>query len=256
MKRTITIAVCLVFVSAIDADDYRPMLKDGRIWNSYWTNGYYEGRQEMSINGDSIIDGEKWFKLYYSLREWKTDTIVTQRGLMGFLREQDRQVFYLNRYGFQQLLYDFNLKTGDLWYQDSSMGITENIIINGIDSIIFEDITYRRFKIQAILESNSDSPSYDYADGFWLEGIGGSRGLLWTTGWFNPDGKTSLLSCYDGDTCIFSIDGIDNNGVAPINKPIQPVTTSTNDIFNLQGWRMGSQYLHGIYIKNNKKYIK
>lgn len=252
MKRIILFIIGSIQIMLLNAQEYRPMLTDGRVWKSYWTNGHYEGFQEESICGDSIIDGEKWFKLYYSLREWNTDTIVSKRDLRGFLREQDKQVFYLNRYGIKQQLYDFNLKTGDIWYQSTDRGTTESIIVTNIDSISSEGITYRRILVRAI-ESNSVSSLF--YDGYWIEGIGCSRGLLITTGWFVPGIMTSLLSCCDGETCIFKTDSMDINELTTIGK-VQAVPATSSAIYDLHGRRLSSQPQHGIYIKNKKKYVK
>lgn len=255
MKRTTFIAICLVLVSLASAQDYRPMLKDGRTWNSYSTNGYYEGKMVESICGDSIIDGEKWYKLYLTMREWNTDTIVGKPGLEGFLREQDRQVFYLNRYGYKQLLYDFNLNTGDTWYEISGSHETERIIVSGTDTITSEGFTYRRFNLNAILWMNAEEPLYHYNNGYWTEGIGCSKGLLKTTGWFNPGGVTKLISCYDGDICIFKADAIDDSGTVSIDKPIQLGAVKLGVIHDLQGCRLTGKPTKGIYIQNGKKVV-
>lgn len=255
MKRTTFIAICLVLVSLVNAQDYRPLVKDGRTWNSYWTNGYYEVRVEESICGDSIIDGEKWYKLYTMMKEWNTDTVVSKQGLKGFLREQDRQVFYLNRNGSKQLLYDFNLNTGDTWSEISDRYETERIIVSGIDMISSEGITYRRFKLNAILEMNADEPLYHYDDGYWTEGIGCCKGLLNTTGWFIPGGTTKLLSCYDGDICIFKADAIDDSGTASIDKPIQHGNVKPCVIHDLQGRRLTGKPTKGVYIQNGRKVV-
>lgn len=267
MKRITIMAFCLILMSLAVAQDYRPMLKDGRVWNFYWTNGHHEGHHEMSISGDSLINGEKWFRLYYSFQQWgidsvvgKTDTLMINRFLNGLLREKDRQVLYIDRNGQQSMLYDFNLKSGDSWYQGVyGPGITERIIADGIDSITSQGIAYRRIRLKAFLEyatTDWSESNTDYEYGYWLEGIGCTRGLLSTTGWFTPSGRTSLLSCYDGDRCIFSADDIVEIKPTSVKNLVLDDTDKPGIFYDLQGRRLSGEPRSGVYIRNGKKYVR
>ena len=46
------------------AAQYRPMLKEGKVWNERAENQYYRIDITKRIAGDTIVAGEKCFKLY------------------------------------------------------------------------------------------------------------------------------------------------------------------------------------------------
>jgi hypothetical protein len=60
------------------------LLKIGKQWNEYYTNGHYEGSMVYTIDGDSLINGERYFTVGALLiDQWTGDTI--SKGRLGSL---------------------------------------------------------------------------------------------------------------------------------------------------------------------------
>ena len=58
--RIILISLLAAFVCPLGmhADEaYRPMLKDGKVWNCYYSNGFSRFKMVFYLDGDSIVDG-------------------------------------------------------------------------------------------------------------------------------------------------------------------------------------------------------
>ncbi len=193
---------------------YRPMLKKGKVWKEQSYNFINLWNNEIRIEGDTIVDGERYFKLLIKSVCYKhdidangTETYTKQYETTAYtpFQEYDRKVYRLND-GKKQLLYDFNLAVGD------SHG---NQTVTKIDTIAVGDNLFRRFWIEEInkemyqiLVDHGESPEkYESTwkkEGYWVEGVGSNCGLEHSSGWTNPGGVDEFISCYEDDKCIFT----------------------------------------------------
>ena len=72
--------------------DYHPLLKVGKVWNYYYTNGYSEANMYLRVDGDTIIDGEQCFKMSCTMTDQWTGEIISQGENCVFL-EKDKKVY-------------------------------------------------------------------------------------------------------------------------------------------------------------------
>ena len=73
----IVITVLILMCQSLCAREYQPMVQEGKQWTYYYTNAYDELNFHYRIDGDTIIDGEKWYKLYEdAVNQWTGDVIV------------------------------------------------------------------------------------------------------------------------------------------------------------------------------------
>ena len=95
----------------------------------------------------------------------------------------------------------------------------------------------------------------------WIEGIGGDCGIynsvLWSNGnlagLFDPTAE--LLTCYDGDVCIYNRDDVSDKTNSIISRKLFH-SQGEGAIFDLQGRRLSRIPEKGMYIKDGKKYVK
>lgn len=162
------------------AQSYHPMLKDGKRWQCYYSNGLYELNFNYYLDGDTVIDGEKGLRLFADRINQVTGKVFTPYGLMGAMIEKDRRVYMIVQ-DKKELLFDFNLKVGDTAYGDAQWKVVDvrNIYVMG---------TIRKC---LMLKYAGQDVRY------WVEGVGCSHGL-------EPRPFLPLVSCYEDDRCIFT----------------------------------------------------
>jgi hypothetical protein len=189
MKRAKSlIGILLLFLTA-SAQQFRPMLKDGKQWLCYYTNGFCELNFCYYLKGDTIIDGEKCHKLYAStVNQWTGDTL-TYDDLVGAMLEDGGQVYLFSNQHGKELLCDFNLKVGDTALGNGQWTVTDIKNIYAIGAV------HRCLT----LEQKSQDPTNDNhtETQYWVEGVGSSRG-------FDLYGYLPLVSCYEDNHCIFT----------------------------------------------------
>jgi hypothetical protein len=225
---------------------YRPMLEEGKQWSCYLGNSFREYRYNFYIKGDTIVDEEKCFKMYADFTDMQTGNLISTSS--GAYLEKDRRV-YLVTHQRKELLCDFNLKVGD-----KKPGTNQQVI--AIDSIYVQGVIYRRFHLTEPGEFEGE-----VEEGYWVEGIGSSRGLLDTApSWAATGGMHKLMACYENGVCIFTSEDFK---AAPITSCIKeasrPAITNSqrsSSTFDLQGRRINGEPKHGLYIRDGKKVIK
>ncbi|WP_118976297.1 T9SS type A sorting domain-containing protein [Taibaiella koreensis] len=185
---------CLLFSIAsitAQAQTYVPFPTTNTVWRerfriddeSPYTIHYYGLK-----NGDTILDGMSYHKLYKS-----TDTLFDASELIGGIREDDeKKVYFRTLYPSipSGLLYDFSLQVGDSVQYDDNMGqnnwrTTMHVIAT--DSVNIGGVYHRRIK-------------FDFLWTNWIEGVGnGLRGLLWYSGTWPNNGTWNDLICFGRD---------------------------------------------------------
>ena len=252
------IAGLLLLAESMSAQtDYSPLLKDGKVWNMsnhIWdlipgTSEWQELEVVEYVKGDTIVDGEKYFKVYTNMTNTYTGEmrIGTSPRL---LQEADRKVWELskNREGewVKRVLFDFGQEVGET-FKCILNDVTLTLV--GIDSISVGGTVRRRYT-----HEYTCPPRDDVYRQYWVEGIGSQCGPLTSSRAYN---NMRLKSCYEDGVCIFT--GDDFN-LPPLTADIkQAVPTSREQptpLYDLQGRRLKAKPAHGIYIKDKKKVLR
>ncbi|GEM_PF-1779008 len=223
-KLFLSLFLLIIFINEAQSQDYVPFPED----SSSWTHAYEfigEGfnlwfNELASIDGDTIIEGVEYQKLYY---HFDADISIGESDLYaGGIRENEfRQIFFkpsyyctlngeseLRRLGLfpssneEYLIYDFqDLNVGDsLDYSNDLVFPFEGVsyIVADIDSILIGDVYRKRYVME-------DLYSMHYSTSYFIEGIGSSLGLLAP---FRPQSEFAgharlILSCFQDDEISF-----------------------------------------------------
>ena len=202
--RFILISLLAAFVCPLGmhADEaYRPMLKDGKVWNCYYSSGPYNFWMVYYINGDSIVDGDRCFKMYLTMTEMETGTNLAKDGYYGLLLEKDGKVNYRQKgQNSWRMLYDFNLKVGDVRVPGKEYSLT----VKAIDSVYVAGQAFRRMTLNTAYYYYGERDDPYVYDGYWVVGVGSPCGPMAANDCYTPGGSNQLLSCYEDGECIFS----------------------------------------------------
>ena len=209
--KTIKTLLVLLFICAsatLNAADepYRPLLKIGKTWNCYSTNNRYEFIFSWTIVSDTIIDGDRCYRLTGKMTNQLTGEIMSEGG-SSFLLEKDKKVYSRERnkdgVGVWSLLYDFALNEGD----ERTLSDEQKQKVIADEQVYVMGRTFRRLKIEETLEEHD---SLLRASGYWVEGVGSSHGLLNPCNWTFDGGSYRLVSCYEDGQCIFTSADFEN----------------------------------------------
>ena len=86
--------------------DYRPMLKEGKSWDWYFANTpSREAAINLTIVGDTVIDGEQCYKTSFQMTNLASGTVVQTANYATYL-EKDKKV-YIRTNDSWILVYDF-----------------------------------------------------------------------------------------------------------------------------------------------------
>ena len=201
----------------------QPTVVEGRVWNvvriipseppeSDTTPGYYKdikGRWGVGspytykIEGDTIMGGLAYKKLCLDGR------------FVSGLREENGYIYECYWDGYpEQLAFDFNLQSGDIF--KSEVNDMEQLEVKQVRTFNFAGTNRRCMDIWVYLKGEEIiNGLVDY----WIEGIGcmgGPHSPFW---WDATSGSSLLLSCYDGDECIFNVEELNQFTNCPSSCP-------------------------------------
>ena len=262
--RGFLIMLCMVVFSlqAVAQIDYHPLLKEGKVWNIYYSN--YSRSFELNfcvkVLGDTIVDNEQCYKATSETIDIATGNVISKGGGVVVLLEKDRKV-YERRNDIWRFLYDFNLQQGDVKVIND---VSKQEVL-AIDGVEVNGKTFRRMTLKETYAYYGDTVS---VTGYWVEGVGSSFGLLSPDNWPAMGGTFYLESCFEDGECIFTAADFDKQGIdintgveslyneqCTMNKGTQECTMN-NVLFDLQGRRIQGSPKHGVYIQNGKKVMK
>ena len=253
---------------------YHPFVKEGKVWNcqvkgyeSEKVDGVYAfyfqtAQYSLRINGDTIIDGITYKKIYKEneiidkilVQTDPADAIQSMEKNLHleknvttlypeFMREEGKTVYgrWKDWSNQEFILYDFSVAEGEKLSNKFPLG---EVLINSISTITAHGQSFRCFHL---------GPNYGY-EPLWVEGIGHPGGPFLSADAMMNDGKSyTLLSCYEDGTCIFTADDFK---LANTIKSIQSDVRHAFKIYDLQGRRLSKEPAHGVYIQNGRKRIK
>lgn len=134
-------------------------------------NNHVEGDEILKyfINGDTVINSLSYYKIYKTGTKYLNAPFYYENLYTGAIRDFNNKFLYIKKNESNEIpLYDFNVKVDDT-IQVPYEGSFEEKIVSSIDSLS----DGRR-----IIHFNPKEPIIGCGDQYYIEGIGGSGGLL------------------------------------------------------------------------------
>ena len=262
------------------SDDYRPFVEEGKGFDLHFGE-ILENSYQHWMDGDTVINGETWKKVYNSLCRPHLD----YRYFLS-LREKDKKVYALPKGSHKpRLLYDFNLKVGSILrcgiegnsflclldsneQPDSLFGFEFKAFlrVESIDTVEACGIARRRFKMTMLDPYKEYFKHEDNGGVFgnivWVEGVGSGAGPFapWEAlppPFFDVQSSGILfIDYYYGRTPFFLHDAFyDNDSKASAIRPTRQAWKGFSTPFDLQGRRLATQLRRGLYIKDGRKMV-
>lgn len=240
MRKVLTI-MFLLLVSFAEAQEYRPMLTDGKEWHCFrrvalsdvdWDpNG--EWTYTIKVVGDSLINGVAYKKM---CREYTQDVPSGERRCTYFAAiEKDRKVYSYHEEG-DVLYLDFSLHEGDC--------VTGNpeFVVTNEETFEAKNRQYRRLVLNGYV---------------WVEGIGcrnafeiiPEMGIELAPPYILED---YMVECYDNGELIFTKDDFYNTTTGIENVTAEDQKNA--DVYSISGVKIAKPE-KGMYIQNKRKYI-
>lgn len=228
----------LLLASVANAQEYLPILKQGRVWKCVDTNVSLMGDVPrpftVTVAGDTIVGNKKMFKV--SVVYDKLDGYKDREDRVKPAYEENGQVWTLDYEGIGKatLLIDMNLHKGDK---------IEPGTVNDVDTIIVNGIKRKRLKV------------HDFDDGvYWVEGIGASHDI-----WAGSDGReigayAYMLECYDNGELVFTQADFRVKPTNAINNVKVGVKNNNDAMYDTNGRPVTCPVPGRIYIKGGLKY--
>jgi hypothetical protein len=201
MKKSIFLLnFCFIVVCGNAQVEYTPFQFETSIWQeSSYALATYSSEYEISVEGDTIIDGKNYFKLRKKGYEYiydgdtnMTDTFEID-DYLGAIREYDfKLVEYISKYQSSPVtIYDFNLEEGDTTQiADFYLGILD-AKVTAVDTVEICGTLRNRYEIRFI------GPWLPFP-AYLIEGIGSTNGILPVYELFE---SAAFLHCYSNSTC-------------------------------------------------------
>ena len=190
MKRHLIILAAMLICSAVQAQDYEPIIQEGNEWHTldvivtpgFPPNDYYSTLVHW-LSDDTLVDGVRYTKVLETRNGEGTPRLAT------LLREENGKV-WKRKSATDILIYDFTAQVGDTL----RFGDFQEFDYFVVDSISIEQIggTDRR-KFWFGLEY--DFMGEPVAIETWTEGIGSDMGLLFS-GWYYTTGGYYKALCF------------------------------------------------------------
>ena len=117
--------------------EYTPLVREGVVWHY----SYYGELYKFSFLGEEEIDGKIYRKCYKF--DEKSDITESNGTLIAYLREENRQVYSIFDDSDETMIYDFNLKVGDIYNS-----LYNQFAITAIDYVSINNCLTKRFKLE------------------------------------------------------------------------------------------------------------
>lgn len=261
MKRLLLLLFVIAIKMAVVAQNtFLPTVVEGRAWNVVSIHpadppktdsepGYYKdimGRwgtgfpHTFELKGDTVMGGVTYKKLFLDGK------------FVSGLREEDGRIYecYWDD-DPEGLVFDFSLQPGDIfkdfWGDLNQMQVKQVTELN-IDG-----------KSRRCLEMWAYEEGEEIIDGlvdYWIEGVGCMNGPHFPFWWTATSNQSFILSCYDGDKCIYSdqdFNGIVTAIIDTFDAVHRRSGSPDESIYDLQGRRLSAKPQKGVYLQNGKK---
>lgn len=263
--------ICMSTQAQTTKLDYRPFAQECKKWETQ-VGGIKEHLYGNKIEGDTIIAGETWKKVYNYVG---FNTLYCS--YYAAIRDVGDKVYAIAQGSKKpRLLYDFGLNVGDLLKcgiegkdfcclldkdepLDTLFGFPFKVYlrVERIDTITYVEKEYRRFTFTALdgfqeYFYNDEGPIRDNI--VWVEGIGSGAGPF--SPWMPlPSWSFSRLECLVGNEYVFNTKGFFESGKTNTISDKKTATKKETSVYDLQGRRLKKKSSKGIYIQNGKKVL-
>ena len=267
-------ALCMISMPASAQTselEYRPFAEDGKLWETKM-GGIKENVYYNCIDGDTIINGENWKKVYnYIAFPGKESYYVA-------VRDVGKKVYAIAKGSTKpRLLYDFGMKVGDIVkcgvegnafaclldageHPDTLLGFyyVSYLRVERIETISVKGLQHRRFVLTFLdhyQEPLRNENEFEHNNVIWVEGVGSGAGPF--APWLLLPPRNRIIQyCYVNKDCIFSSSGFyENSEPAAIGTALYGKDES-GFIYDLQGRRTDDALsAKGIYIQNGRKVV-
>lgn len=193
--------------------------KDGQ--KKILKNEFSFDKADISLYNGKPDDFSVW-KLYRKLLNIFTDTSIESDYILNWHHngtsyiKHKREVLITvgTPHQYDSLLYDFRLKTGDIFTFPAKYGKAKVVVVDSIN--LLDGYTRKRI----VLRHQDPDNQKKYGDLTWIEGIGSTNGLIYFLDWQN--GTKTTLNCYfDRDKKRY--------GQAPNCEDVYTSTKETNE---------------------------
>lgn len=261
-----------LFASAQTTEsDYRPFAEEGKTWEIR-VGPIKENIYGHSIDGDTLINGEIWKKVYNYI-----GFPNFQRTYYAALRDIGKKVYIIAAGSTKpRLLYNFDLKEGDILrcgvegntfaclleadeMPDTLLGFpfVSYLKVERIENISFDGVPYRRYKLsfldsyQELLRNEDGDESENVV---WVEGIGSGAGPF--SPWLLLPPKFRFIQyCTLFNDIIFSETAFYEDYESSVVATTRSITINSSNIHDLQGRRLTGEPAKGVYIQNGRKKV-
>lgn len=186
MKSLLLGIFILCFSSGLKSQNYHPFPHENAIWHAIGSNMFDENlySQQYILQGDTIINGETWSKIYFN------NIFLGTRNNMNYLaairENEQKQIIARFPWSPEFILYDFSLEIGDtIWYEHATASVVggdypfdfsygEDFsphykLVVDKDSVLLENGQYRN---RLILNSFHEQHGNLHIQNHWIEGFG------------------------------------------------------------------------------------
>ena len=275
MKRNLIIswllsALCISAMGQTSQLDYSPFALDGKVWDAQ-VGGIKENVYFYEIDGDTMINGESWKKVYnYVFPK------IRFYSYYAAVRDVGNKVYAIAKGSNRpRLLYDFDMKAGNIVQcgiegnaflclldknepSDSLLGFPYETFlrVERIDTIEARGLQHRRYTLtllDAYRQPFGDEEDPIIGSVVWVEGVGSGAGPF--SPWMPlPPYYSILLYCIVNHSCIFGFtDFYEAEAVNHVGR-IQDIKSEKLHSYDLSGRRV-SHLPRGVYIKDGRKVV-
>ena len=263
-------ALCISAMGQKSRLDYSPFALDGKVWDAQ-VGGIKENVYFYEIDGDTMINGESWKKVYnYVFPK------IRFCSYYAAVRDVGNKVYAIAKGSNRpRLLYDFDMKAGNIVQcgiegnaflclldknepLDSLLGFPYETFlrVERIDTIEARGLQHRRYTLtllDAYRQPFGDEEDPIIGSVVWVEGVGSGAGPF--SPWMPlPPYYSILLYCIVDHSCIFGFDDFyDAETVNHVGR-IQDIRNENQQSYDLSGRRV-SHLQKGVYIKDGRKVV-
>ena len=182
-------------------------LKEGKRWNYVSTNGLFGSHIEFIVQGDTLIGGETYKKLYVATNEG-TPTYYCA------MRENDGRVYRVDKgLDNERLLFNFSAEVGDVVYREKNDDIERKLTVAAIDEIAVHGTPRKRISLTGTEVINNGADKNDYFHTYLVEGIGSDILFDFPEGAFSDGMWYYLIDCSEDNEVVFRDDDFCRDGV-------------------------------------------
>ena len=182
-------------------------LKEGKRWNYVSTNHLFGSHIEFIVQGDTLIGGETYKKLYVATNEG-TPTYYCA------MREKDGRVYRVDKgLDNERLLFNFSAEVGDVVYREKNDDIERKLTVAAIDEIAVHGTPRKRISLTGTEVFNNGADKNDYFHTYLVEGIGSDILFDFPEGAFSDGMWYYLIDCSEDNEVVFRYDDFCRDGV-------------------------------------------